>query len=97
MGANENQTFCKGLIGHSQKDFSVKYDLGHKPTKSQVFAHKICYIAVSEWGFPIEVISPSALEHLADEALRRFPKECDVRFRKMAIGRVQVFQRRCKK
>lgn len=75
----------------------MKYDLGHKPTKSQVFAQKICYIAVSEWGFPIEVISPSALEHLADEALRRFPKECDNRFRKMAIGRVRVFQRSCER
>lgn len=73
----------------------MDYDLGHKPTKSQVFAQKICYIAVNDWGFPIEVISPSALEHLADEALRRFPEACDVRFRKMAIGRVLVFQRRC--
>ena len=75
----------------------VKYDLGRKPTKSQVFAQKICYIAVNDWGFPIEVISLSALEHLADEARRRFPEECDVRFRKMAIGRVGVFQRRCEK
>ena len=73
----------------------MKYDLGHKPTKSQVFAQKICYIAVSDWGFPIEVISLSALEHLADEALQRFPKACDARFRRMAIGRVRVFQRRC--
>ena len=73
----------------------MKYDLGHKPTKSQVFAQKICYLAVSDWGFPIEVISPSALEHLADEALRRFPKECDARFRQMAIGRVRVFQQKC--
>ena len=73
--------------------FIVNYDLGRKPTKSQVFAQKICYIAVSDWGFPIEVISPSALEHLADEALRRFPKACDARFRQMAIGRVRVFQR----
>lgn len=73
----------------------MAYDLGQKPTKSQVFAQKICYIAVSDWGFPIEVISPSALEHLADEALRRFPEECDARFRGMAIGRVRVFQRSC--
>ena len=71
-----------------------KYDLGRKPTKSQVFAQKICYIAINDWGFPLEVISPSALEHLADEALRRFPEECDARFRKMAIGRVRVFQQR---
>lgn len=55
----------------------MKYDLGHKLTKSQVFAQKICYIAANDWGFPIEVISPSALEHLADEALRRFPEACD--------------------
>ena len=73
----------------------MNYDLGRKPTKSQVFAQKICYIAVRDWGFPIEVISPSALEHLADEARRRFPKECDARFQQMAIGRVRVFQRRC--
>ena len=73
----------------------MKYDLGHKPTKSQVFAQEICYIAVNGWGFPIEVISLSVLEHLTDEALRRFPEECDARFRKMAIGRVRVFQRSC--
>ena len=73
------------------------YAVGHKPTKSQVFAQKICYIAVNDWGFPIEALSPSGLEHLADAALRRFPKECDVRFRKMAIGRVRVFQRACER
>ena len=71
------------------------YAVGHKPTKSQVFAQKICYIALNDWGFPIEALSPSGLEHLADEALRRFPKACDARFRKMAIGRVRVFQRAC--
>ena len=71
----------------------MNYDLGRKPTKSQVFAQKICYIAVSDWGFPIEVMSPPALEHLADEALWRFPEACDARFRQMAIGRVRVFQR----
>ena len=89
------QGFGKGLLWESQKDFSVDYDLGHKPSKSQVFAQKICYIAVNDWGFPIEVLSPSALEHLADEALQQFPEECDTRFRGMAIGRVRVFQRRC--
>ena len=73
------------------------YAVGHKPTKSQVFAQKICYIALNEWDFPIEALSPSGLEHLADEALRRFPKACDVRFRKMAIGRVRVFQRACER
>ena len=73
----------------------MKYDLGHKPSKSQVFAQKICYIAVSDWGFPMEAISLSAFEHLADEALRWFPEECDVRFQQMAIGRVRVFQRNC--
>lgn len=79
------RAFSKGI-------FTVKYDLGHKPTKSQVFAQKICYIAINDWGFPIEVISLSALEHLADEALRRFPEEYDARFRQMAIGRVRVFK-----
>ena len=72
------------------------YAVGHKPTKSQVFAQKICYIALNDLGFPIEALSPSGLEYLADEALQRFPKECDARFRKMAIGRVRVFQRDCK-
>ena len=60
------------------------YNVEYKPTKSQVFAQKICYIALNEWGFLIE-------------ALRRFPKECDARFRKMAIGRVRVFQRACER
>ena len=53
------------------------YDLGPKPTKSQIFAQKIYLIAVNDQGFAIEAISPVDLEHLADEALRRFPKECD--------------------
>ena len=90
------KVFCKGLVSVFSKGmFIVNYDLGHKPTKSQVFAQKIFYIAVSDWGFPIEVISPSALEHLADEALRRFPEACDAGFRRLAIGRVRVFQRKC--
>ena len=73
------------------------YAVGHKPTKSQVFAQKICYIALNDWGFPVEALSPSGLEHLADETLRRFSEECDARFRKMAIGRVRVFQRACER
>ena len=73
------------------------YAVGHKPTKSQVFAQKICYIALKDWGFPIEALSPSGLEYLADEALWRFPKVCDALFRKMAIGRVRVFQRACER
>ena len=68
------------------------YNVEHKPTKSQVFAQKICYIALNDWGFPIKALSPSGLEHLADEALRRFPKECDARFRKMAIGVFECFR-----
>ena len=71
------------------------YDVGRKPTKSQVFAQRICQIAFNDWGFPIEALSENGLEHLADEALRRYPDECDARFRKMAIGRVLVFQRSC--
>ena len=73
------------------------YNVERKPTKSQVFAQKIYYIAVEDWGFPVKALSLSGLEHLADEALQRFPKECDARFRKMAIGRVRVFQRVCER
>ena len=96
-GSDSGRFFARGLSAFLKGIFTVKYELGRKPTKSQVFAQKICYIAVSDWDFPIEVISPSALEHLADEARRRFPKACDARFRQMAIGRVRVFQRSCKR
>ena len=75
----------------------MTYDLGHKPTKSQVFAQRICYVAIHEWGLEIESLSENQLEHMADEALLRFPEECDARFRKMAIGRVRVFQRSCER
>ena len=100
LGLQERVRIAEGVLERACRAFSkgffiVKYDLGHKPTKSQVFAQKICYIAFNDWDFPIEVISSSALEHLADEALRRFPEECDVRFRQRAIGRVRVFQRAC--
>ena len=46
-------------------------------------------------GLEIELLSETELERLADDALRRYPKICDARFRKMAIGRVLVFQRSC--
>ena len=49
------------------------YDLGPKPTKSQIFAQKIYLIAVNDRGFTIKAIPPVDLERLADEALRRFP------------------------
>ncbi len=75
----------------------VVYDLGPKPTKSQIFAQKIYLTAVNDRGFAIEAISPVDLEYLADEALRRFPKECDARFRRTAIGHIRAFQRTCGK
>ena len=72
------------------------YEIGRKPTKSQTYARVICHIAVKERGLSIEVsLSETEIEHLADDALRRYPKICDARFRKMAIGRVRVFQRSC--
>ena len=72
------------------------YEVGRKPTKSQAYARVICHIAVKERGLSIEVsLSETDIERLADDALRRYPKICDARFRKMAIGRVLVFQRSC--
>ena len=69
------------------------YEVGCKPTKSQAYARVICHIAVKERGLSIEVsLSETDIERLADDALRRYPKICDARFRKMAIGRVKVFQ-----
>lgn len=40
-----------------------------------------------------ESLSESRLERMADDALLRFPEECDARFRirKMAIARVRGF------
>ena len=73
------------------------YEVGRKPTKSQAYARVICHIAVKERGLSIEVLSETELERLADDALRRYPKICDARFRKMAIGRVRVFQRSCRR
>lgn len=77
--------------------FQVNPHVGRKPIKSQVFAQRICQIALTDWGFPIKALSDSenGLEHLADEALRRYLDECDAKFRKMAIRRVLVFQRSC--
>ena len=71
------------------------YEIGRKPKKSEAFARVICHIAVKERGLSIESLSESELEGIADDALRMYPKICDVRFRKMAIGRVRVFQRSC--
>ena len=70
------------------------YDLRHKPNKSQAFAQQICRIAITEWAVPIERLSEKALELLADNAQQRFPEICDVRFRKIAIRRVRVLQRK---
>ena len=55
----------------------------------------ICHIAVKESGLSIETLSESELERIADDALRMYPKICDVRFRQRAIGRVRLFQRSC--
>ena len=71
------------------------YEVGRKPTKSQAYARVICHIAVKERGLSIEALSETEIERLADDALRRYPKICDARFRKMAIGRVRVFQGTC--
>ena len=71
------------------------YEVGRKPTKNQAYARVICHIAVKERGLSIEALSETEIEHLADDALRRYPKICDARFCKMAIGRVRVFQRSC--
>ena len=68
------------------------YNLGHKPSKSQIFAQKVYQIAVNDQDLAVESISLMDLENLADEALRQFPKECDVRFREPAIEHIRAFQ-----
>lgn len=68
------------------------YDLGHKPSKSQIFAQKVYQIAVNEQGLTLESISLMDIGNLADEALRRFPKKCDARFRQTAINHIRAFQ-----
>lgn len=73
------------------------YDLGHKPSKSQIFAQKIYQIAIKDQGLAVELISRVDLENLADEALLRFPKKCDARFRRMAIEHIRAFQSVCGK
>ncbi len=70
------------------------YEVGRKPTKSQAYARVICHIAVKERGLSIEVsLSETDIERLADDALRRYPKICDARFRQMTIGRNRVLSR----
>ena len=71
------------------------YDVRQKPTRSQAFARVICHIAVKERGLLIESLSGAEIESIADDALLKYPKICDARFRKMATGRVRVFQRSC--
>ena len=71
------------------------YEVGRKPKKSQAFARVICHIAVKERGLSIEAVSGAEIESIADDALLRYPKICDARFRRMAIGRVWLFQRSC--
>ena len=71
------------------------YEIGRKPKKSEAFARVICHIAVKERGLSIETLSGSEIESIADDALRRYPKICDERFRHRAIGRIRVFQRSC--
>lgn len=70
------------------------YDIGRKPKKSEAFARVICHIAVKERGLSINALSGAEIEGIADDALRRYPKICDVRFRQRAIGRVRLFQRK---
>ena len=50
------------------------YEVGRKPTKSQAYARVICHIAVKERGLSIEALSETEIERLADDALRRYPK-----------------------
>lgn len=64
------------------------YEVGRKPKKSQAFARVICHIAVKERGLSIESLSGAEIEDVADDALRRYPRICDARFCKMAIGQV---------
>ena len=71
------------------------YEIGRKPKKSEAFARVICHIAVKERGLSIKALSESGIERIADDALLRYPKICDARFRRMVIGRFRVFQRRC--
>ena len=73
------------------------YDLGHKPSKSQVFAQKIYQIAVNDRNLAVESISPVDLNNLAAEAIRRFPKKCDARFWQTAIDHIRAFQNVCSK
>ena len=73
------------------------YDVRRKPTRSQAFARVICHIAVKERGLSIEAVSGAEIESIADDALQRYPKICDARFRKIAIGRVRLFQRSCER
>ena len=73
------------------------HNLQRTPSKSQAFARQICFIAETEWNTAAENLSEREVGRLADEALRRFPGTCDIRFRKMAIGRLKAFQRFCKR
>ncbi len=68
------------------------YDFGHKPSKSQIFAQKVYQIAINDQDLTGKPISLMDLENLADEAVRQFPKECDVRFRESAIKHIRAFQ-----
>ena len=69
------------------------YEIGRKPTRSEAFARVICHIAVKERGLSIDALSGSNIEDIADDALRRYPKICDARFRRMAIDRNSPFSR----
>ena len=66
-----------------------------KPTRSQAYVRVIFHIAVKVRGLSIEALSGTEIPCLADDSLLRYPKNCDARFRNMAIGRVRVFQRSC--
>ena len=65
-----------------------------KLTKVKRSPSKSAVLRLTEWAVPIERLSVNAIELLADNAQQRFPEICDVRFRKIAIGRVRVLQRK---
>lgn len=66
-------------------------------SKSQAYARCIVDLAVDEYGLSVESIASDTLSLLADEALFLYPQMCDIRFRGMAICRIRVFQRFCKR
>lgn len=73
------------------------YSVSLRVSKSQVFARYICDLAFEEYNLSVISLSRDMLSFLADEALSRFPVVCDIRFRGMAISRILLYQRYCKR